>query len=295
MYILSFGEVLWDVIEGREHLGGAPFNVAAHLARFGARSFICTRVGNDDRGQRVMANMDRLGVDKMFATVDDEHPTGTVSVTLAEGQPTYVIHEDVAWDFIEMKESCWRDFKQTKFQAFCFGTLAQRSERSRHTLSQLLERLPGVPTLFDVNLRQHYYSTDVIRQSLAHTSILKLNDQETGLLGELLYGEKLADEEFARRVAADFALDVVLVTLGDAGCAVLHNGRYDFVPGRQVQVVDAVGAGDAFSAGFLFKYCQGASPVEAARLANELGAFVASQRGAIPDYSEEIRQKLAAT
>ena len=295
MNILSFGAVLWDVIEGREYLGGAPFNVAAHLAQCRVTSFICTRVGNDQRGRRVLLEMDRLGVDRALVTVDPEHPTGFVTVTLAEGQPTYVIHENVAWDFIEINASDLDRLSDLDFRAFCFGTLDQRSEVSQRTLNRLLETLPKMPVLFDVNLRQHYYSADIIRQSLAKSSILKLNHQETGVLGELLYGETLSDEKFARRVAADYGLAVVLVTLGSRGCAVLHDGRNEIVDGRPVRVVDAVGAGDAFSAGFLFKYCQGAAPMEAVRLANELGAFVASQRGAIPDYPDEIREMLTAS
>lgn len=292
MSFLSFGAVLWDIIEGHEYLGGAPFNVAAHLARCGAHSLICTSVGNDERGRRVLAEMHRLRVDPTLVTVDSEHPTGTVSVKLTNGQPTYIIHENVAWDFIRVTDALLRRLDELDLQAFCFGTLDQRHEVSRRTLFEILDRLGKVPVFFDINLRQNYYHVDVLRQSLQRTSILKLNDEETRILGLLLYQGELSAEILARRVANEFGLAVVLVTLGSAGCAVLHDDRYTSLPAQPVDVVDAVGAGDAFSAGFLLKYCQGSSPVEAAELANRLGAFVASERGAIPEYSAAILAEL---
>lgn len=292
MSFLSFGAVLWDIIEGREYLGGAPFNVAAHLARCGARSLICTSVGNDDRGLRVLAEMQRLGVDATFVNVDPQHPTGTVSVELHDGQPSYVIHEQVAWDFIRVQDDLLDRLAEFQLQAFCFGSLDQRNVVSRQTLVDLLDRLPDIPVYFDVNLRQSYYTEDILRHSLERSSILKLNDEETRVLGQLLFDQERGIEEFSRAAADEFGLAVVVVTLGGEGCAVLHQGSFTRVRTQPVTVIDAVGAGDAFSAGFLWKYCQGASPVEAAELANQLGAFVASQRGAIPEYSREIRQRL---
>jgi fructokinase len=293
--ILSFGAVLWDIIEGQECLGGAPFNVAAHLAQCGARSFICTRVGQDELGRRVLAEMQRLNVDQTFVTVDETHPTGTVTVSLgAAGQPSYVIHENVAWDFITVDTALLDALPTYKFAAVCFGSLDQRYNVSRRALFALLDRLTKVPAFFDVNLRQQYYSAALIRDSLARATLLKLNNDETRVLGRLLYDDDFSDERFAQRVAEEFQLEVVIVTRGDQGCAVWHAGRFVECPGRKVQTVDAVGAGDAFSAGFLYEYCRGKSPLEAVQTANELGAFVASHRGAIPPLGEDLRRRIAA-
>jgi fructokinase len=291
MKAVSFGEVLWDVIGGEEHLGGAPFNLAAHLAQCGTRTWMVSRVGNDDRGRRMLEQMERLAVGATFCGTDPKHPTGIVSVELdADGQPTYEIVEDVAYDYIQLEEEQLRTLMEIEPDVFCFGTLAQRSDTTRGTLRRILERLPsGVQLCYDVNLRQQLYTREWVEHSLRACTIAKMNDSEVAVLSDLLRGTRLPEREFADIVRGEYDVSVVIVTRGAKGCAVLDSDGWVELPGIAVEVADTVGAGDAFTAAFLYKHLGGAVAGEAARVANVIGAFVASRRGAIPQYTDEVR------
>lgn len=291
--IVSFGAVLWDIIRGVPYIGGAPFNLAAHLAKCGMHSGMLTSIGRDELGERALREIDRLGVDRTYVLVDEEHPTPTVRVHLTgDGQPTYDVEENVSYDFIRLSQQQMDAFHREQLSAFCFGTIEQRSEVTRTTLHRILPRLKDVHVLYDVNIRLHYYSKQIIIDSLAHATIAKLNDEEARLMADLLYGRRMPQKDFASALRDDYQLDTVLVTRGHNGCAVLDGEDWTEHPGRKVRVADAVGAGDAFAAAFLAEYCREKSPAEAAAVANELGAYVASQNGAVPDYSDEIRTLL---
>ncbi len=290
--ILAFGEILWDVFPDGAHIGGAPFNLAAHAVRCGLTAQLLSRVGADDLGSRALAEAQRLGVGADFVPADAQHPTGTVTVQLSpEGQPTYTIHTGVAWDFITADAA---KLQALPVDAICFGTLAQRSATSRASLRCVLEIFPSAPVFFDVNLRQQFYSRELIAEGLQRTTILKLNESEVEVLSELLLGTRLAEETFARKIQEQYpGVQIVLVTRGAHGCLLVERaGLATAMPGRPVKVADAVGAGDAFSAAFLAFWLRGHPPVEAAQVANELGAFVASRRGAVPDYAPEIQRRL---
>ncbi len=282
--LLSFGEVLWDRIDGQDHLGGAPFNLAAHAVRCGTDACLLTAVGRDELGDRILEEMDRLGVRRNYVQRDPDHPTGTVTVELsAGGQPSYRIHRGVAWDYIAVHPEMLASLAAERFAAVCFGTLAQREPTSRATLEKVLEALPGVPAFFDVNLRQDYFSADLIRRGLQRATILKLNDSEVRTVSELIFRRAWSLEDFCRAVQQAFAVRVVLVTLGEKGCLAGEGGHAQICPGRAVEVADAVGAGDAFSAAFLAEWLRGKPVAEAAAAGNRRGAWVASRRGAIPE------------
>ncbi len=291
--VLSFGAILWDIIEGIPYIGGAPFNVAAHLAKCGVPSYMLTCLGRDDFGRRSLAEMERLGVQQDYVQFDSEHPTATVVVSLSEtGQPSYDVKDNVSYDCIRVDEALADAVAGEGFAAFCFGTIEQRRPVARRSLYNVLERLNDAHVLYDVNLRLHYYSREIVQKSLEHTTILKLNDEETRVLSEMLFEKSLSQEDFARRVRDDYGIATVLVTRGAKGCLLVsHNGVTEF-PGVSVKVADAVGAGDAFAAGFLAGLCSGESLEQATEFANRLGAFVASQRGAIPEYDQEIRNMI---
>lgn len=293
--VLAFGELLWDVFPDGAHIGGAPFNLAAHAVRCGLATQVLSRVGADDLGRRALAEACRLGVGTDAISVDPQHPTGTVSVSLdAAGQPTYTIHAPVAWDFIAADPAMLAALRRQRVDAICFGTLAQRSAASRASLRHVLAAFPVAPVFFDVNLRQHFFSRELVEEGLARTTILKLNDSEVTVLAPLLCGAPLDEEAFAREVQRRYAVQLVLVTRGARGCLLVERaGAATEIPGCPVTVADAVGAGDAFSAAFLALWLRGKAPVDAANAANELGAFVASRRGAVPDYTDALRQRLA--
>lgn len=290
MKALSFGEVLWDVFEDAEHLGGAPFNLAAHLAKLGCESAMITSVGDDERGRKTLDEIHRLGVDDSFIRIDPVHPTGTAEVALAdEGLPSYTIRENVAWDFIEADEGALEKLRRMRFDVFCFGTLAQRAPVSRDVLHRLLELRCARHTFCDINLRGNFYSEEIVSKSLDYSTIVKLNDEEVRTLSQLLYDCDLSDMEFSSFLLTDFYVEIVCVTRGADGCSLYHAGGWENIPGEHVEVADTVGAGDAFSAAFLKKFCEGATPCESAVFANHIGAFVASERGAIPEYTDEIK------
>lgn len=284
--VVTFGEVLWDVIDGEAHIGGAPFNLAAHTVRCGLRAAAVSCVGDDALGLAALDEMGRLGVDRRWTTVDAGHPTGTVTVKLSRGgQPTYTIHENVAWDYIQVPEPALEAMTAERPRVFCFGTLAQRNAVSRDTLSRLLDRFAFTELFFDVNLRQTFWSAETVEAGLARASLVKVNDEEARVLGGLLFEGAGSPEAFAQAVLRRHPVRAVVVTLGADGCLVCERDRDEVVrcPGVRVEVVDAVGAGDAFSAAFLAAWLKGGTAFEAAQAGNRRGAWVASQPGAIPD------------
>jgi fructokinase len=290
MKALFFGEILWDIIEGKAYLGGAPFNVAAHIAKCGAYSYIISRLGKDDLGKKAMEEIKKLPVDPSLVQWDEHHPTGTVDVFLEQGQPDYTIHENVAYDFIEtgaLKSA----LPSATLDCFYFGTLAQRNDISRHTLQWILNNRSFSLVFYDVNLRKGLHSKEIIENSLRFCNVFKLNQDEVAIIGDLLYGKSYSLPDFAEAIQNEFDVDILVITASEKGCYVAAD-EFRLVPGKKVQLVDAVGAGDAFSAAFLFKYFQEKDPFKAAEAANKLGAFVASSRGPIPDYSPEIMKIL---
>ncbi len=293
MDTLAFGEVLWDVIQGEEHLGGAPFNVAAHLARLGCRSHLISRVGEDDRGRRILDRMRSLGIRENWVQRDSLHPTGVVEVRLdTEGQPSYNILE-AAWDHIETGGEALQALGERTWDAFIFGTLAQRSPVSRAALTALRRAVRARVVLYDINLRPGCEDLGIVRLSLKGANIVKLNDHEARLLGPWLFGAELTDQELANRLCREFGADVVCLTRGAEGCSVYWRGNCEHVAGTKVKVADAVGAGDAFAAAFLCRYIAGSTPPSCAAFANRLGAYVAARHGAVPVYDAEIMEFLA--
>lgn len=291
MKVLSFGEILFDVIEGENYLGGAPLNFAAHLAQCGVEAYILSKVGTDELGTSAVDNIKSLGIRTDFIQVDKEHATGTVDVVLSGGQPDYTIYENVAYDFITLQD--WtEDLKAEGFDMLYFGTLAQRHQQSGAALRQLVEQNRFKQVFYDVNLRKGFYNKEVLENSLKWCTILKLNDEEVKVLSELLYQQDLDLEAFSEKTVSTFGVETVIITAGEKGCYIYESNKLHFVQGVSVTVADTVGAGDAFSAAFVYKYLSGESAVKAAVTANKLGAFVASCRGPIPAYSPEIKKEL---
>ena len=290
--LISFGEILWDVIEGEFHLGGAALNLAAHASHLGMSALLVSCVGEDDLGRRAIHEARKMGVDVAGIGTQPDYPTGTVQVSLTCGQPEYTIHAPVAWDFITTASDGHGDLRSQHVDAVCFGTLAQRAPVSRQTLRDLLDSRSDIPSFYDVNLRQCYFTEDVLEWGFRRAQVVKVNNMEAHVIGRLLFEEELTSEAFARRLQDAYDVEVVLVTLGADGCLVASPSGIAHVNGHSVAVVDTIGAGDAFSAGFLSAWLRGHSPSRAAQIGNTLGAYVATRRGAIPEYSENIRALL---
>jgi fructokinase len=278
--LVTIGEVLWDLFPDGKKLGGATFNLAFHARQLGLAAGTVARVGADALGEEILAEAARLGLPHDLCQVDPTLPTGTVKVALdAEGKPTFTITKNVAWDTIALTPALEHAIGRAR--ALTFGTLAQRSAVSRKTIRTALARSPAAIKLCDINLRAPFFDAEVIRYSLGAATHLKLNDDELVVLASIL---GLAGDERARcrQLAHDFELEVVCVTKGAKGCAVYAGDAEWHVPGAKITVADTVGAGDAFSAGFVVKLLAGADVGAAARFANAIGALVASKPGGTP-------------
>jgi fructokinase len=287
MKVLAFGEILWDVIEGNEHLGGAPFNFAAHSAQCGNKAAIISRLGNDQRGNKAFNQSKTYGVDVSLIQWDALYPTGIVDVTLDNGQPDYVIRPNAAWDYISA-DNVLEHLEKNQYDIFYFGSLAQRNFVSEQALHTILSRNRFKHIFYDVNLRKAGYTEQIIRNSLAACTILKLNIDEVGVISRILAGNQLTHEEFCKRVRELYpAITIIIITAAESGCFV-YESTLKYIPGVAVTVRDAVGSGDAFSATFMHRYAVTGNAVSAAKISNQVGAFVASQAGPIPEYSPEI-------
>lgn len=289
--ILSFGEILFDIIEGEHYLGGAPLNFAAHLAQMGEASYIFSRVGKDELGQEALNKIKQIGLKSDFIQQDGQYPTGTVPVAFKNGQPDYTILKDVAYDFIDFLESEIALHAQD-FDVLYYGTLAQRNRASQKALQELVNNKTFKHIFYDINLRKDCYTPSIIQHSLQHCTIFKLNDEEITIVSNLLYGKEFTMEEFVGLISKDYQIGVIVITAGASGCYVYAHEDLHFVKGYPAQVMDTVGAGDAFSAAFVREYVTHNDLLRAGEIANQLGAFVAASRGPIPDYSPEITKVL---
>jgi fructokinase len=280
--VVGLGEVLWDILPGRTCLGGAPANFAYITTLMGDQGIVASRVGEDSRGIDALRRMEELGLDIDHVQTDRERATGTVNVKLDDrGQAEFEIAQPVAWDFLDWSPD-WRRLAETA-DAVCFGSLAQRSAASRATICQFLQATsPGTVKIFDVNLRRSYYSPDTISNSTRLADIVKLNDEELPKIMSLLKLPHKDERTSARRLMAEYDLSLVCVTRGGKGSMLVRGDECSEHRGFSVKVADTVGSGDAFTAGLLHEYLHGASLDLMNEVANLVGAWVASEVGAMP-------------
>ena len=289
--IVGLGEMLWDMLPGGERLGGAPANFAVMASRLGDRGVVASRLGKDDLGRRALDALAQLPVDASFLQSDGEYPTGTVSVTLAQGEPEYTIHEPVAWDRLTFTDE-WRGLAQ-QADAVCFGTLAQRENASRETIQEFVSATRAdCVRVFDVNLRESFFSVDVILQSLTKATVVKLNETEVPRVLSLIDLGTATNEENSLREAASrlldrFPLQLVCVTLGSHGSLLVSRSGHHRHPGVPSVLKDAIGAGDAFTAAMTHYYLEGAPLPVLNEAGNRWGSWVASQAGAMPPLPAE--------
>jgi len=280
--IVGLGEVLWDLLPGGKQLGGAPANFAYVTSLLGDRGIVASRVGEDSLGREAIQELSRHGLPIAYLQSDSGHPTGTVNVEVdPEGQPKFEIMKGVAWDFLEWTPQ-WQELAG-QADAVCFGSLAQRSLQSRETILAFLEATSAEAVrIFDVNLRQSFYTAEVLAASLKLADLVKLNHEELPRVMELLRLKYDGEESSAQRLQAANGLELVCVTRGAQGSLLVSADGTHEHPGFRIKVADTVGAGDAFTAGLLHHYLRQA-PLDAMNeAANRLGAWVASDVGAMP-------------
>ena len=285
--VVGLGELLWDLLPSGKQLGGAPANFAYITNLLGDTGIPASRVGRDSLGNEALKKLAQLGLSNAFVQRDPTHPTGTVKVEIdSSGQPRFDISEPVAWDFLEWIPS-WQLLAR-EADAVCFGSLAQRSAQSRSTIRSFLQATrPEAVRIFDVNLRQNFYSAQILAESVKLATIVKLNHEELPRIMHLLKHEDSGEKESARRLLSSHDLQLVCVTRGSSGSFLISPDERNEHPGFKVKVADTVGAGDAFTATLVHGYLRGSSLAQINETANRVGTWVASQSGATPDPGPE--------
>lgn len=287
------GEALWDVLPEGKKLGGAPANFAYHVSQFGLESRVVSAVGQDKLGAEILENFRQKQLYGLIETVP--YPTGTVQVELdAEGVPCYDIKEGVAWDNIPYTQALEGLASQTR--AVCFGSLAQRSIVSRQTIHRFLDAMPDdadTLRIFDINLRQGFYTKEILCDSFRRCNILKINDEELVTVSRMFGYPGIDLQDKCWILLAKYNLKMLILTCGVNGSYVFTPGHVSFVETPKVQVADTVGAGDSFTAAFVAAMLKGLPVAEAHRLAVDTSAYVCTQQGAMPVLPESLTSRLA--
>ena len=277
--IVGIGEILWDMLPSGKALGGAPANFAYHATRLGEEGWAVSAIGPDALGREIMDIVTEKRLKNVISVTDK--PTGTVRVELDDrGVPTYTIMEGVAWDHIPFTPEM--EALAQRADAVCFGSLVQRMASRESVLRFLRATRPEALKVFDINLRQHYYSPAVLEESLKIADILKINDEEIRIVADM-FGLGGDDTAVSRALIDRYGLRLVILTKGAEGSEVITAEDTLPQPAGEAEVVDTVGAGDSFTAAFVVAYLRGDTLADAQRLASDTAAYVCSRKGAMPE------------
>jgi fructokinase len=294
--IVGLGELLWDLFPSGKQLGGAPANFAYIASLLGDHGIVASRIGTDALGDDAKQRFQQLRLPTDFLQSDPSHPTGTVRVLIdPQDQPHYEISADAAWDSLEMT-SQWRTLA-AQATAICFGSLAQRSPVARCTIHEFLGAArPTTTRIFDVNLRQPFYSKDILADSIRRSSIIKLNQEELPVVLQLLEsptpltpGKEILAGEWLLHLSG---AQLVCITRGAQGSLLVSKEGFHEHPGFSVQTVDTVGAGDAFTAALVHHFLRGAPLSAMNEAANRMGAWLAARPGATPEADPSVLEKV---
>ena len=286
--VVGMGEALWDMLPEGKKIGGAPANFAYHVSQFGLDSYVVSAVGEDELGTEILANFREKKLGCMIERVP--YPTGTVQVQLdSNGVPCYDIREGVAWDNIPFTPALESLARQTC--AVCFGSLAQRSVVSCETINRFLDTMPDGPgryKIFDINLRQGFYTKDTLCNSMRKCNILKINDEELVTVSRMFGYPGIDLQDKCWILLAKYNLKMLILTCGVNGSYVFTPGEVSFVETPKVEVADTVGAGDSFTAAFVASILKGLPIPDAHKIAVETSAFVCTQNGAMPALPDRL-------
>ena len=292
--VVGMGEALWDMLPEGKKIGGAPANFAYHVSQFGLDSYVVSAVGEDELGTEILANFREKKLGCMIERVP--YPTGTVQVQLdSNGVPCYDIREGVAWDNIPFTPALENLARQTC--AVCFGSLAQRSVVSCETINRFLDVMPDGPgryKIFDINLRQGFYTKEILCNSMRKCNILKINDEELVTVSRMFGYPGIDLQDKCWILLAKYNLKMLILTCGVNGSYVFTPGEVSFVETPKVEVADTVGAGDSFTAAFVASILKGLPIPDAHKIAVETSAFVCTQNGAMPALPDRLKEKVNA-
>ena len=287
-FIIGLGEALWDVLPEGKKLGGAPANFAYHAGQFGLDTIAISALGDDALAEETIEALKEHGLNYLMPRVP--YPTGTVQVTLAEGGiPTYEIKEGVAWDNIPYTDEMAEIAKNAR--AVCFGSLAQRNTVSRENIRKFLADTPAdCLKICDINLRQQFYSKEVLEDSFRLCNILKINDEELVVVNRMFGYDGLDMRQTCEKMVQDYGLKMLVLTCGTNGSYVFTNdGLTSFQDTPKVEVADTVGAGDSFTGSFCACILNGKPVQEAHKTAVQVSAFVCTQNGAMPVIPDKLK------
>ncbi len=297
LHVIGVGEVLWDLLPAGPQLGGAPANFAYHTRALGTQAQVITRVGNDNRGREIIRRFRAMGLPANSIQVDDSAPTGTAHVDVSSnGLAHFTIQDNVAWDHLAATEEAIT--AAASADAICFGSLAQRSEPSRQAIQRLVAATPTrALRVFDINLRQRFYSRDVIDHSLRFANVLKVNDDELPILAEMFHLEASPEHQM-ESLARTYDLHLVALTRGAKGSLLFQKHpqeRWSACEPTQVKVVDTVGAGDSFTAALAMGLLRKMDLDEINRIANAVAQFVCTQAGATPTLPDSLAAEFSVS
>ena len=284
LQIIGIGEILWDMLPEGKRLGGAPCNFVYHAQKLGAKAIIVSAVGDDKNGKEILHELKTKNISIDFIQLNDK-TTGTVDVFLNEqGLPNYTIHENVAWDYIGFNKII--EEKVNEADVICFGSLAQRNSISRETIEKVLRCCnPQALIVCDINLRQHYYSLEIVENSLQRCNVLKLNEDELPIVCHLLRLTEKSEMEQIKRLMIKYSLKLVAYTKGEKGSFLVTPSGKSFMSTPIVKVKDTVGAGDSFTASMIVGFAKENALKNIHQKAVEISAFVCTKNGAMPEYN----------
>lgn len=284
MNILCFGEILWDVYPDKAVIGGAALNFAGHFQKHGGKAYMISAVGDDELGHEAIKVTESFGINTKYISVLKEQ-TGKCVVTLdSKGVPSYNLLNNVAYDYIGGEV-------EDKFDALYFGTLALRNEHNRKSLEKLLESNNFSEIFCDVNIRAPFYSAETVTLCAKTATVIKISDEELPIVTKILLGEELPYKSAAEKLAEKYEnLRTIIITLGPKGAYVLNakKGEAFEMEAPKTKVLSTVGAGDSFSAAFMYKYMSGEEIMSALENAIKVSAFVVANLEAIPEYPENF-------
>ncbi len=279
--ITAFGEVLFDVYPGLKKLGGAPFNFIYHIKKLTGSGNFISRIGGDENGDEIFWFMRSNFMSTRFIQIDNEHPTGAAIANLDENKiPNWKIAEACAYDFLEPEERLL-ELIENNTDCLYFGTLVQRCEKSKRTLRSLFGKKKKY--FCDLNIRQNYYSKEIIEESLKASDVLKLNDDELKLVNDLLIKSDADEINLAEIIAEKYEIELVCITQGERGAIIYLGGKTDYQKAETENVVDTVGAGDAYAAILCIGYLDGWDISKINKTACKFASDIVKIKGALPE------------
>ena len=277
--IVCFGEVLWDLYPDKKIIGGAPFNVFARLNNLGNNVDFISSIGNDKLGNEILEHFNQNNYSNKFLNIDEKYETGSVIITLKNGEPSYKILSNVAWDFIPLKASY--DEILSDLDILVYGSLASRNIESFKTLKELTKQSKF--NILDLNIRESYYDFEKVSSLVNSADFLKVNLEELELINQLFKFNISDTQNLIFKILKQFDLKYICVTNGEIESMIYDGKNFEIAKSFQVDSIDNVGAGDNFLAALIDELLIKKNNLKSSlRIASAYGAITTTKNGAVP-------------